>query len=327
MFLVIISILCYHLIRNFKVLIDLYLNKQLLPFIILFCLLFSFTGICFLIPQFSFLFLTGFGGLLTFISIPFGSWSRTQSLSITQKMFMDQFFIFLRDTGLLDLFIQFYIIFCFVSHKAIYYYRLALIFFFSSCSILVSRWYFIHVILLKDSLSFYEKCVIYFILFLGVVMIYFRLSLNFSLFLITKSLTTYPNYLSPHLLFILDGEEGTPPSSTPLPNQPGRKFALVNIQFTRASYRNYYQPSSASVRTLGICLGVAGCAAALITAAYTIQQTGHAKTQAEQAVIQSKQATEANRLKRWEMAHQNPKDAPIVFQGHPEELKSFENQK
>ena len=288
-FIIIVIIICYLLIKNIKTLISLNTNQQLLPFLIIFCFLFLFTAVCFMIPQFSFLFLTGFGGLLTFITIPFSSWNRTQRLSITQQSFTNQCFRFLRDTGILNFLVQFYIIFSFAPSKAIIYYRLGLAFIFTTSSMFVSRWYFIHVVLLKDSLSLYEQCVIYSILFLGVVMIYFRLTLNFGLFLITKSLITYRNYLSPHILFILEGEEGTPPPSNPPSNIPPKRFALVNIQFTRASYRNYHH-SSGSFRAFGVCVGVLGCAAALGTFYYTMEQATHAKAQVEQAKLQTEQA-------------------------------------
>lgn len=118
-------------------------------------------------------------------------------------------------------------------------------------------------------------------------MVYFRLSLNFALFLIAKSFTVYPNFIPPFSIHFRREERTPPPKEIPL-NAGSKKLAFINRQFTRNSYRNYTPPTSTPIRTVGICIGIVGCFVGIGTLIY--------------AGVSADAAPEANRLKRWEIA-------------------------
>lgn len=265
-----------------------------------------------LYPTFSILIMLSFCSLLVLTSFNYEIYSGFQKAKFH---FLKETLYLFKYIGLLDLCSIVYVVFFCVSPRRNTIFVI-IIFFFNLLYIIVSRYHFLHRNLFLQPVSFViEPLVIYTLLLIGLMFLYIRLFLLFS---VTMTLTTkvhYPNLLHPNILFVFGiGEEPSPqqpptptpipkPISTPVPHETPR-YNFLNVNNTRNYYRHYYTDAaqnSSRLRTAGIWASIFGLGIGIATAKFTYDVVVETRKQVEIA----QQQVRAQEVNNHEMSKQN----------------------
>lgn len=243
---------------------------------------------------------------------------------VKQKYFFNKFLIFLDKKLILDYFSVIFVKF-FCAPPQIYFRRLILIFCINFAYIMCSRGVFIRVVFWDQPLPTNYAFLIYICLFIGISIIYLRLLINLSMFLVYSALRVNPSLLSPSILYVL-GHEDTSSSSDiskseiPKPSiSSDKKYSLVNVTITREYYRQYFNNINPNgFRYMGYGLAICGTLVAGGTFWYTRVQAQQSIIQAEQAKQQTYHtareadvaAVEAKLISKDEYYRRHPEDLP-----------------
>jgi hypothetical protein len=185
---------------------------------------------------------------------------------------------------ILDYFSVIYVKFFCAPSQIYYYFRLFIIFIINFIYIFCSRGVFIQTVFWNKPLPETYNAIIYIILFAGISIIYFRLLINLSMFLVNSALHINPSLLSPSILYVLGHDDQVSsefPKNHSSQNTPeNKRFSLINISY----YRQYFSSANPNgFRYLGYGLAICGTAVACGTFWYTRVQTQASIIQAEQA--------------------------------------------
>lgn len=280
----------------------------------------SFSLLSFIYPKFSFVFMIFITCILTVFTIPYEIFT---GFNLKQKYLFKKFLIFLDKTLILDYFSVIFVkFFCVPTKKFIK--RLVIIFCLSLCYIICSRIVFIQVVFWNKTFSYNYNFLIYMVLFIGIAVVYFRLLINLSMFLVFSALRIDRTLLSPSILFILDQEDSDMPNK-PLASsrasntdKTDKKFSFINVTITRDYYRQYFNNANPTTfRYVGYGVAICGAIAACGTFWYSRVQAQASIVQAEQARIQSYHTAREADVAAVE-AGLITKD--IYYQRHPEDL-------
>ncbi len=267
------------------------------------------TTISFISPMFSFIFTSLIMGIMLILLFPYKIYD---SFFDTQKTLIKKILIVLEDLGILDFLATLYIMFFCVPAK-IFKIRLLIMFIISIAYIITTRYCFIHILLLHEKFSYITYIFIYFMLFIGISLIYFRFLINLALFIVPLALRLEPKLLSESVLYVF-GEEQDMQKSQDIPvtspAKPRNRLSFINITVNRSTYQQHFTLNNPkSFRNFGIGLGL-----------FTLGATSYAaycsKIQADAAIIQANAALAqviAQEVNNKEMARQN--DLEEVAQG------------
>jgi len=258
-----------------------------------FILISALTVLSITYPKFSFGFMVFVTCILTVFTIPI---NRFTGLVKKQQYFLEKFLILLEKTLILDYFSVIYVKF-FCVPPSLFWKRLFLIFCFNFAYILASRIAFINAVFWDHSLSHTYELFLYTVISLGLCVVYIRLIINISMFLVYSTLRIKPSLLSPPILYVFGVDEDSGEPTPPKPDKPSQKapsnrnFSLININFNREYYRQFFNNANpGGFRYLGYGLAICGTAAACGTLWYTKVQAEQAIIQAKQAIVQAEQA-------------------------------------
>lgn len=283
------------------------------------------TTISFISPKFSFSFMLLFTTIITVLTLPYEIF---RGFSVKQKRLLNSVLNILSKTLILDYLSVVYVKF-FCVPSSIFHRRLFLMFLISVAYIITSRLFFIRTITNNASLTNIQLIILYFVLFLGIAIIYLRLLLNASIFFVFSAVRINPTLLSPSILFVLGEDTELPPKSSALGAQPSpseKKFSLINVSVTRKYYRQFFTSTHTNTfRFIGYGIAICGTAAAFGTLYYTKIQADQATIQAEQAVIQAEQSKQQTYHTARE-ADVAAVDSGLIsrdeyYRRHPEDLK------
>ena len=174
--------------------------------------------------------------------------------------------------------------------RQIYLQRLLIIFCINILYIFCSRGVFIHIVFWDLLLPTKYNFLIYLILFMGIGVIYFRLLINISMFLVYSVLRLDRTLLSPSILYVLDQDDLEIPTKPLGPSRTSgtstySKFSFINISINWEYYKQYFSTTTTNptgFRYMGYGLAICGTLAACVT--YWCIYT---RVQAQQAVIQA----------------------------------------
>jgi hypothetical protein len=248
-----------------------------------FFIIFVLATLFFFFPLGSFFIAMVISLLILFFTVSFepytGFFLRRSQLTLTFLSFLDQL-------GILDYFCVFYVRF-FAQPSRYFYFGVIMLAFTNIVYLITSRWFVYHTIILQESLAFYTYIYIYLILFAGIAITYFRLLINLSSFLVNLSLKIDENLISPSIVYILNSNDNPPPA-IPSEAPANRPFSFINVNRSRAYYRQYYhQDHPRFYRSSVFYVGFATMVATGFAAYYTKSQADFARIQSEQAVKQT----------------------------------------
>lgn len=262
------------------------------------------------------------GFLINLIYAPFFTRWVHSKLSSTNMI------IFLNDIGFLSFFFKlFYSVF--VKANGYQFILIALSshllgFFY----ILLSRYLMFFTFVIIIPFPWYTSILLLLCIFICLIALLFRILINVSVVLVSITGSIQPSLWDSFLLSVptIDPEQGH--SQTNAQNVPSNRYGWFNrIQTTN---HNYYQATAHKLSiwkglgyTIGACTLLVSCWIGYHTQGAHVE----ARKQTLEAQKQTVEAQEANRLKRIELARANPKQADIIFEGHPEEYNAFKNKK
>jgi len=249
--------------------------------------------------------------ILIFLCLPL-----PQTLIEKKQKFLYNFFIFLEKTSALDFLATIYVMFFAVSKK-VFFYRMCIILFINSLYIIVSRLYFIETVFHHKVFATYQNILIYFVLLLGLSIIYLRFLLNLSIFATLVAYNIDPKLLSPNILYVL-GDNDTPileekPSASDLSGT--KRYSFININFSKNYFYQRFQVSknTNTYKGIGLFLGFSTFIAASAAAYYgklqveaTDRQTAATNRETDVAAV------DAGLISKEEYYRRHPSDKPKV---------------
>jgi hypothetical protein len=158
---------------------------------------------------------------------------------------------------------------------------------------IISRYYYITIIVQHQSISFLTYLFISITLFTGLFFIYLRLILSFSVLVTNLAYVNKPTLLNPNILYVLDPNDQELPSSV---SNNHNKSLFHFDKSKHTNYNTYIFPNSTFLKRLGICTAVAGTCIAFYAALQTGQQTELLRLQVEQERLSLQQETRMNDL-------------------------------
>jgi hypothetical protein len=235
---------------------------------------------------------------------------------LSKRFSSENILAFLKTIGLLPFFFRlFSFVFCISSSKQ---------FIIVLCSThLLSLFYVIfcrYLVYITVFTYFTFPLSVNFLLFIGIFIclfsLLFRLLINLSIVVVSTSIPLWEHFLVT--------EPGYDPSKIPS-RHGGGWFNRYNYHYNYG--QNPIPPRLSLWKATGFTIGVCTLAVGCATAYYSYVGAEEARKLTLAAQKQTLEAQEANRLKRYELAKADPRDADIIFKGFPEELTDFKRRK